>query len=262
MDEIVISIIVPTLNEEKCIEHLLKSLETQTFPDFEVILVDGGSKDQTLQKADKYKFNTKTVTLDGAGEFYSRDFGASLAQGPILLFTCADVIFPQDLLERVYKKFEEDEELIALGGPHIPYNGPLVGKIEYTAFNIFRYLTAKLRYAFHCGTNFFAVRKHFFDKVGGFGIEAIDADGIPATKIADYFGFSKAKFSFDTQVFISTRRIEKMGFLGFNKHYFSYCWGMFLPHPIRWHPKISSLIQRTSEKLRKRHLELHRATNV
>lgn len=262
MNKTAISIIVPTLNEEKYIEYLLKSLERQTFSNFEVVFVDGGSKDKTLQKVGKYKLDTKTVTLDGAGEFYSRDFGASLAKGSILLFTCADIIFPRDLLERVYKKFEEYEELIALGGPHIPYDGPLVGKIEYTAFSIFRYLTAKLHYAFHCGTNFFAVRKHFFKKVGGFGIEAIDADGIPATKIADHFGFSRVRFSFDTHVFISTRRIEKMGFLGFNKHYLSYCWGMFLPHPIRWHPKVTLLIQRTSEKLRKKHLELHRATNV
>lgn len=262
MNERRISIIVPTLNEEKYIGYLLESLERQTFCNFEVIFVDGGSKDKTLQKVEKYKLAIKTVTLNGAGEFYSRDFGASLAEGSILLFTCADIIFPRHLLERVYQKFEEHEELIALSGPHIPYDGPLVGKIEYTVFNIFRYLTAKLRYAFHCGTNFFAVRKHFFEKVCGFGIEAIDADGIPATKIADCFGFSRVKFSFDTHVFISTRRMEKMGFLGFNKHYLSYCWGMFLPSPIRWHPKVSQLIQRSSEKLRKKHLELHRAANV
>lgn len=46
------SIVIPTLNEEFRIERLLKSLERQTFKDFEVIIVDVGSRDPTVEIAE------------------------------------------------------------------------------------------------------------------------------------------------------------------------------------------------------------------
>jgi len=45
------SIIIPALNEEKYLPHLLDDLTKQTFRDFEVILVDGNSSDATVAKA-------------------------------------------------------------------------------------------------------------------------------------------------------------------------------------------------------------------
>lgn len=256
-----ISVIVPTLNEEKQIVYLLKSLEDQTFKDFELIVVDGGSNDQTIEKINACSIKNKIAILEGAGEYYSRDFAvANLAQAPILLFVNADTILPKELMEKVYIKFQKNRRLIALGGPHILYNGSVLSKIEYFVFNVFRYLTAKLRYAFHCGGSLFATRKEYFEKVGGYGIETMDADGLPATKIADCFGFSRVEFSLETCVFLSARRFKEMGFMSANKHYFSWCWGILLPHFIRWHPKVSSFIRRSSRKMRRRHLELHRAT--
>lgn len=256
-----ISIIVATLNEGKYIGSLMRSLENQAFSDFEVVLVDGGSKDNTLRETRNRRIRTKIFVLEGAREYYSKDFAASKADGNILLFTNADSIFPRDLVEKVYRKFQESKELIVIGGPHILYDGPIMGKIEYFAFNAFRHVTAKLRYAFHSGGSFFAIRKEYFEKVGGFGTEVIDADGIPQTKVAEIFGFSRVEFSPKTYVYISARRMEKMGFIRSNLFYFSWCWGILLPRFIRWHPKVSSFIQRSSEDLKRKHLEMHQAVD-
>jgi len=261
MNKPAISIIVATLNEEEYIGRLLKSLRMQTFSNFEVVLVDGGSKDKTVEKASRYRTNLRIYIIEGGKEYYSKDFAASKAEGSILLFTNADSIFPRELVENIHKRFQQNEQLILITGPHILYDGPAVGKIEYFALYAFRYLTAKLRYAFHSGGSFFAVRKEYFQKVGGFGIEAIDADGVPQTKIAENYGFSRVEFSPTTYVYISARRMEKMGFLRSNMFYFSWCWGILLPRFIRWHPKVSSLIRRSSDHLKRKHLEMHKVVD-
>lgn len=246
-----ISIIVPTLNEEKYIEYLLKSLERQTFSNFEVIFVDGGSKDKTLQKADKYKLDIKTVTLNGAGEFYSRDFGANLAEGSILLFTCADIIMPKDLMEKVYEKFERDHRVIAVSGPDMPHDAPLIGKVEYGLYNALRYISSKLLRPlkrFSTSTNFLVVRKKVFEKAGGFDPMDINADGLLGMNLLE---MGEVEFCLNIYVFISARRINKMGFLNFNRHYL-YVLENFFPFLSQ-----TRLIKNFKEKSRAIHRRLH-----
>jgi len=253
-----VSIIVATLNEGKYIGSLMRSLEKQTFSDFEVVVVDGGSKDKTLEETRSHRLRTRIFVIKGGREYDSKDFASKKAEGDILLFTNADSVFPPNLIEKVYSKFQQNKELIVVTGPHILYDGPAVGKVEYYALYAFRYLTYKSRYAFHSGGSFFAVRKKHFEKVGGFGLEAIDADGVPQTKIAEIYGFRRVEFSPSTFVYVSARRMEKMGFLSSNIFYFSWCWGILLPRFIRWHPIVSNLIRKSSDRLKRKHLEMHK----
>ena len=98
-----ISIIVPTLNEEKHIRSLLDSLKDQSLVSFETVVVDGGSKDKTSEIANKY--DAKVVVLPEHGEFISRNIGADVSRGDLLLFTCADIVFPKDIFHRIMEKF-------------------------------------------------------------------------------------------------------------------------------------------------------------
>jgi len=212
-----ISIIVPTLNEEKNIGEFFHSLDQQSWREFEVIIVDGGSKDRTVEKARRY--GAKVIVEPVCPEFESRNIGAKKANSDILLFTCADVIFPKNLLNTVHKEFSEDVELIALSGPSVPFNAPMIGRIEYELYNTFRYFLTKLprNYKrFSTSTNFLAVRRDSFNKTGGFQLKDINADGLMGRQLAE---MGKIKLSLDTYVHISARRIRSMGFTKFNKHY-------------------------------------------
>jgi glycosyltransferase involved in cell wall biosynthesis len=51
----IISVVIPTYNEEKDIEDLLESLNKQTFKNFEVIIVDNYSKDKTIEIVKRFK---------------------------------------------------------------------------------------------------------------------------------------------------------------------------------------------------------------
>jgi glycosyltransferase involved in cell wall biosynthesis len=212
-----ISVIVPTLNEEKHLQFLLRSVFDQSAPNSEVLVVDGGSKDGTHTIARQHK--AKVMVLPGYGEFVSRNLGAKEAKGKYLLFTCADIIFPTGLFQKITEKFEKNPELIAFTGPGYPFDAPLLGKMEYVAYNFIRYLFARLPKSlkrFSTSTNFLVVRKDYFEKTGGFAVDDINADGLMGKKLLD---MGEVAFFLDTPIYLSARRMKKMGFVNFNKHY-------------------------------------------
>jgi glycosyltransferase involved in cell wall biosynthesis len=218
-----ISVIVPTLNEEENIPNLLGSLGKQTFADYEIIVVDGGSTDRTVKVANRH--HSKVVVEKGMPEFPSRNVGAKIAKGEILLFTCADVVFPRELLAKIDEKFE-DQELIALTGPDYPAGSPLA-EIEYGAYNLVRSVFSafpKPNKRFSTSTNFLAVRKAAFEKTGGF-LSDVNGDGMLGKQLLD---IGKVKFSNEAVVIISPRRFNKMGLIRFNLHYL-YVLENFLP---------------------------------
>lgn len=210
-----ISVIVPTLNEEKNLANLLDSLKNQTLTDYETIIIDGGSKDKTVCIAKTY--NSKVIVEKGLPEYPSRNIGAKISNCEILLFTCADVIFPKELLSKINRNFQ-DERLIALTGPDYPADS-LLAKIEYGIYNFLRFIFSSFpepSKRFSTSTNFLAVRKSAFEKTGGFIVDDINGDG----RLGKYLSeIGKVKFSNNTLVFISPRRFYKMGFFKFNLHY-------------------------------------------
>ena len=244
-----ISVIVPTLNEEGSLKLLLESLRRQTWSNFEVFVVDGGSRDKTIDIANQY--NAKTVVLNGGAEFYSRNFGASLAKGEILLFTCADIIMPKNLMEKVYEKFEKNHRIVALSGPDIPHDTHLIGKVEYGLYNTLRYIASKMPRPFKrfsTSTNFLVVRKKVFEKAGGFNPMDINADGLLGRNLSE---IGEVEFCLNIYVFISARRMNKMGFLNFNKHYF-YVLENFFPSLSR-----TKIMESVKQKSGKTHRKLH-----
>lgn len=98
------SIVIPTLNEEKCISNLLHDLQAQKFQEFEVIVVDATSKDSTVHLAKKTWTDSKRLRLVNAkkrGASYQRNTGAMLAKASYLLFVDADTRLPWNYLEKL-----------------------------------------------------------------------------------------------------------------------------------------------------------------
>jgi len=95
------SVIIPLYNKEKHIEHTLKSVLAQTFSDFEVIVVNDGSTDNSLDLV--YTFSDPRLQIfstENQGVSQARNFGVSKSNGNFIAFLDADDIwFPHHLQE-------------------------------------------------------------------------------------------------------------------------------------------------------------------
>jgi len=112
-----ISVIIPTCNDERYISKCLETLKNQKFGDFETIIVDGHSKDKTVEIAKKYGAEIEYEKIGTA--WAACNVGAGVAKGEILVFTDADAYFQENWLSDIQKEFESDKELVAWGGEDI-----------------------------------------------------------------------------------------------------------------------------------------------
>ena len=111
MDNIKVSVILPVYNGEKYIKKCMESLISQTLKEIEIICVDDGSVDGTLEALKKYENldNVTVITQENAGAGAARNKGISYAKGEYLSFLDADDIFEKDMLEVAYNKAVEDK---------------------------------------------------------------------------------------------------------------------------------------------------------
>jgi glycosyltransferase involved in cell wall biosynthesis len=117
MSNCFISIIIPVYNGEKTLGLCLKSIYNSSYPNFECIVVDDYSTDNTAKIAES--FNTKLIRLNRQhGAAYARNRGAELGNGDIFLFIDSDVTIYPDSIEKVAKTFELNPEISALFGSY------------------------------------------------------------------------------------------------------------------------------------------------
>ena len=104
-----ISIIIPTYNEEHVILDCLKSLAKQSIHNFEVIVVDDGSTDNTLKALSEIrnlKFEIRVLRGAHLGAGGARNEGAKHAKGDILVFVDSDMTFDKHFLKMLVKPIE------------------------------------------------------------------------------------------------------------------------------------------------------------
>lgn len=122
-----ISIIIPTLNEADFLGYLLFSLSRQTYKNFEVIISDANSGDQTIKIAKTFETVLPKVCYCSSKKRspgIQRNNGAKKAQYDLLLFLDADTILPPNFLEQSLKEIKRKKFDIAN-----PVSFPLTKKV-------------------------------------------------------------------------------------------------------------------------------------
>lgn len=107
-----VSIVIPVYNAEKYIEECLDSLLRQTYSDFEIICVDDGSTDCSLEILREYeKRDSRVAVLTQRNQYagVARNTGMERAKGKYLLFLDADDFFSENLLEQVVREAEKEQ---------------------------------------------------------------------------------------------------------------------------------------------------------
>ena len=112
-----VSIIVPVYMVEEYIAQCIESVLNQTFVDFELILIDDGSKDNSGIICDSYAKKDDRITVihtDNNGAATARNIGLKCASGRYIAFLDGDDYFAENMLERLYKEIDGSEYDIAV----------------------------------------------------------------------------------------------------------------------------------------------------
>lgn len=205
-----ISVIVPAYNEEANISACLESLSRQTLPrnEYEIIVVDGDSRDKTREIAGLWADLVFIQTSRKVGG--ARNDGAMQAEGDIIATTDADCIIPPDWIERIRNDFDRYGDVVQLYGPVFPIEKGIRYWIFLAFANHFSrigYYTRTFYYTLGCNTAF---RKEAFIRAGMYlCVDAGDDLEIPnrMKKIG------RVMFDNHLRVGFSMRRYQQFGLL-------------------------------------------------
>lgn len=203
-----VSLLVPTYQEANGVEGFLRQFERQTLPrsEFEILVIDGGSRDGTREIAARFADRVILQTSEGIGG--ARNDGARLAQAEILATTDADCRVPPDWLERIVEDFA-DPTVVAVCGPDGPLDGGLKARFLYFFVRGIIRIAALIGLYGTGGTNS-AFRKAAFLAVGGYRSLPHSDDIDLGVRIR---GQGRIVFDPRLDVGLSVRRLEKNGYL-------------------------------------------------
>jgi len=200
-----LSIIIPTLEEEKYLPLLLKSIKSQKISreyDYEVIVADASSKDKTIEIAKDYGCKITNGGLPAKG----RNQGAKIAKGDLFLFLDADTILPENSLIDFLSEFEERDLGIA-GFLLRPWPEEKLFKILYNFFYNWPVLITEKILPHSEGA--ILIKKSLFWKIKGFDEEIKLGEDSTCSRRARCFG----KFGIlrATTIYYSQRRLKRDG---------------------------------------------------
>ena len=177
------SIIVPVYNRPDEVNELLESLTRQTLTDFEVIIVEDGSKVSCEEVCKKYKekLSIRYFYKENSGPGQSRNYGAERSQGEYLIVLDSDVVLPDGYLKAVdmelsaaCSKLSNSQAPSAFGGPDAAHDSftPTQKAISYSMTSFFttggiRGGKAKLDKFFPRSFNM-GIRRDVYMQLGGF----------------------------------------------------------------------------------------------
>ena len=107
-----ISIIVPIYNAEKYIDDCIKSILNQTYSRFELILIDDGSSDRSLEICNNWKRKDERIHVysqKNGGASAARNFGLKVMQGDYVVFVDSDDWVSPKYIEFLYKSIKLDD---------------------------------------------------------------------------------------------------------------------------------------------------------
>ena len=158
----ILSIIIPTYNEEEYLPILLDSIKSQSFDDYEIIVADANSTDKTREVAESYG----CTVVDGGLPAVGRNNGAKIAKGEYLLFLDSDLELTEDYLRNALYEFRMERLGIAIT-QMTPMSNKIEDKIFHDFANYFMISVEKIK-PHGAGCYGIIARKELHDRCNGF----------------------------------------------------------------------------------------------
>ena len=170
-----ISIITATYNSGKTIRDTLESVLNQSYKNYELIIKDGGSNDNTVEICREYENlfegRLKVISEPDKGIYDAMNRGIDNASGDIVgILNSDDFYTSDDILDRIAKEFSANKDLDAIYGDiHFVSPDNLTKCTRYYSSSYFR--PSLLRFGFMPAHPSFYVRKEVYDKYGLYDLQ-------------------------------------------------------------------------------------------
>jgi poly-beta-1,6 N-acetyl-D-glucosamine synthase len=177
-----VSIIVPAYNEEKTITDTILSLQNLDYSNYEIVVVDDGSTDQTYQKAlQTQNGQTKIIHQQNKGKPNALNTGITQSSGDIIVTVDADTTLHKDALTRIAAHFAKNPKIGAIAGNvKIKRENSIINTLqsaEYaTGINLVRKAQSVLGCVLVVPGPIAALKKEAVQKTGGFSEETFAED--------------------------------------------------------------------------------------
>lgn len=166
-----VSLVVTVLNVEEEIEAFLESIEAQTLKPDELVIVDGGSTDWTLNKLIRPDLNLKVLVYSGSNRSQGRNRGIQLTNNEIIAVTDCGVFLDKDWLGEITQPFA-NEQVNAVAGYYLAKADTVFQKCAAPYFCVMpeeiKEREKKKGFEFLPSSRSFAFRKSVWGKVGGY----------------------------------------------------------------------------------------------
>lgn len=128
----IVSIIIPIYNSEKNIKKCLESIINQTYTNLEIILIDDGSTDNSIEVCQEYKDDRiKVYKEKNSGPSTARNLGLKQCNGNYIVFVDSDDYIEKNMIEIMLKEIKSDDYDICICGYYLVSNS-LKKKINIT----------------------------------------------------------------------------------------------------------------------------------
>ena len=165
-----ITLITVCLNSDKTIKETLKSVANQTYKNFEHIIVDGKSSDQTLPIINNYPHVSKVLSERDDGVYHAMNKGINLASGDVVGFLNSDDIYASnDILKNVAYLFENNSSLDACYADLVYFNKIDTSKlVRYWKSN--KFVKGSFSKGWSPPHPTFFVRRQVYERFGNFNL--------------------------------------------------------------------------------------------
>lgn len=169
------SVVIPAYNAANVLDRCLQSIGEIEYPNYECIVIDDGSTDNTASVVAQHK--VRYIKQPNQGPATARNRGIEEAKGEFVFFTDSDCVVPPDILKKYAEKFDEMGDVVGIGGSYRTLNQESC---------VARYMGREIAYRHQnqsqgdvraVGTFNAAFKKEILSKMGGFDTTFRKASG-------------------------------------------------------------------------------------
>lgn len=205
---VVITVVVPVLNEEALLPFTLASIRSQTFKNYEVIVVDNGSTDRSPEIG--RAFADRFLIEAERGPIRAMHRGILAANGQFVTCCDADTVYPERWLEKMVDRLERRHVVAVYGPIAFRENDSILRILTLTGYCILAWMSRLFGVPLGGAANL-GIRRDVYFACGGYQVEC-EAASQDFRLLKRLSNFGKVCFSPKIACYTSNRRFMKVNF--------------------------------------------------